>query len=165
MTIGGLIPFARYLDLAKRPKQSAVIWDWKHISEANCHHVATERGTSALVRPDATESPTIAPGISAAIQVVAAGSRTSSHAHSFWHIYVVQGGRGKFEDGTEAGQRSISDGDIIYVPAWCDHLFINDDGDGPLVLLALQNLPAMADAGSLARSEEGKIRLVFSDTN
>lgn len=164
MLNGGLLPFDSYLERAKRARQPPVVWSWRHILSSIDQHADTERGTVALTRPGKEDGTTVAPGISAALQVVAEGARTSAHAHSFWHLYFVRGGQGSFEDGTEAGSRPIRAGDIIYVPPWCDHVFSNTGGDGPLILLALQNLPAMADLGNLARRDAGGTpRLVFSE--
>ncbi|MBD2810211.1 hypothetical protein ID853_04775 [Xenorhabdus sp. Vera] len=46
----------------------------------------------------------------------------------------------------------IVNGDVIYVPAWIEHEFINFEHEN-LILYVTQNLPSMANQGTLLRKD------------
>ena len=74
---------------------------------------------------------------------VAPGGNTPHHKHDFEHeVYIVKG-KGKVK--SELGDRSILEGDVVYVPPGEPHQFINDS-DNPLTFLCL--IPAPKDCCS-----------------
>lgn len=154
---GDVMPFDEYLQVAAQPPQSGVHWPWSRLREHACS-APGERGTVALVsRPESGEA---APGVSVALQVVAPGSATTPHRHSFWHLYMVRSGRGLccMDD---AQHYPLAPGDVLYVPAWQAHSF-RCDGRDPLVLLATQNLPQVAAQGTLVRQAcDGDTQYVY----
>jgi gentisate 1,2-dioxygenase len=164
MIEGMVIAFERYLDRSRSVRQKPVVWPWRKINEALDKCSGGERGSLALTCGEDGRQPLIAPGLSASVQIVAPGQQTSPHAHSFWHIYLVKSGSGTLSTDDSSEPRALQTGDIAFVPAWCDHALGNVDGGQALVLLAIQNLPAMADLGCLARrNAAGETVIVYAD--
>jgi gentisate 1,2-dioxygenase len=160
---GEMIGFADYLKRAAQPRTSPVIWRSDLLSQQPDNGDVTERGVVALVDPS-NGGITIAPGLSCTIQVVPSGGRTRAHAHSFWHLYFVRAGAGHvfFESDDDASP--LSAGDIIFIPAWCTHAIVSAGEGGPLVMIALQNLPFLSIEGTLARREEGgDVHIVYAE--
>jgi len=161
-TLGAILPFAEYLAQNRRKRPSSVIWRWSDLEEAIARARHGERGTIALADPNSADPATIAPGLSAAVQIVKHGDRTAPHAHSFWHLYFVHSGSGLVLVDEDATGTPIGAGDCVFIPAWSSHAFANA-GREPLVLFALQNLPLMAGIGSLARKEaDGSVAVVYA---
>jgi gentisate 1,2-dioxygenase len=161
---GETTSFEHYLKHFERSKPGSVVWRWEELAACLATSVVGERGSIALAAPGDCPEPCIAPGISAALQVIPPGEKTAPHAHSFWHIYFVRSGYGELHIAKPAPAQRLTPGDIIFIPAWCDHSFTNVELAEPLVFLALQNLPAMAELGSLARRDEvGRTWLVHAE--
>jgi gentisate 1,2-dioxygenase len=152
---GALIPFTDYLARINVPSRQPTKWDWREILEILPRVAPTERGALALAPAGPEGAASIAPGVSATVQVVQPGAATRPHAHSFWHVFVVMAGRGELRD-TERLLFAFDAGDVFTAPPWCEHSLWNCDPSQPLVLLSLQNLPMLADCGGLARREPGE---------
>ena len=158
-----VMPFADYLKRALASAPRPVHWPHATLATELADTDHGERGSLALVA-DTTGAPEIAPGVSAALQVVT-DRTTSPHAHAFWHVYVVQRGCGTatLGQGNPADTRSLNQGDVLYVPPWCMHSFCAEAGQ-TMTLLALQNLPQLAGLGTLVRCEKnGEPQLVYAD--
>ncbi len=161
---GRILPFGEYLANARRPAPAPVFWKMADVARSLDGLEHGERGTLALVSPDAPDGASIAPGLSLAVQVVRPGESTSAHAHSFWHVYTVNSGRGAALLGEPGTRSEIEAGDVFLVPAWCEHAFENAHGDAPLVLTALQNLPEQSYLGSMARRQpDGSLEVVYGE--
>ena len=163
-TEGVTIQFEDYLKRAARPRAHPVIWRAGSLLGRVDGAQVNERGTVALIDPTAKDDVTIAPGLSCAVQVVPPATHTRYHAHSFWHLCLVRCGRGRasFEDDGSAD--ALTEGDILFIPAWCSHSFTNCAEDAPLIMLVIQNLPSIAAAGTLARYEDDQpVRIVYAD--
>ncbi|CAB3764220.1 cupin domain-containing protein [Paraburkholderia solisilvae] len=168
---GGLIPFAHYLSIASRTPPRPAHWSAKAIADATGRFPHGERGTAALVPceegfgdPGSVEA---APGISLTLQIVEPQQGTRPHRHAFWHLYLVVAGDGVGHvasegDRHDAAAYSLVAGDVLYVPAWATHSFVNPDSTTPLMLYALQNLPQLAALGTLVReAPDGGIEHVY----
>jgi gentisate 1,2-dioxygenase len=161
---GDILPFGEYLTNARRPPPSPVLWKMVDVAVSLAALEHGERGTLALVAPDASDGASIAPGLSLAVQVVRPGESTSAHAHSFWHVYTVSSGRGVAVLGDPRTRSEIEAGDVFLVPAWCKHAFENAQTDTALVLTALQNLPEQSYLGSMVREEaDGSLKVVYGE--
>jgi gentisate 1,2-dioxygenase len=161
---GEIVPFGQYLGRTRRKREAPIAWSADEIRAAVAAMPHGERGTLALVNPEAPEAGTIARGLSLAVQVVRKGESTSPHAHSFWHLYLVQSGAGLADFGDVKKSRPIAAGDVLMFPAWCAHAFHNHDGKEDLVLICLQNLPECANMGSLVRQEAtGELAVVYAE--
>jgi gentisate 1,2-dioxygenase len=160
---GTTICFERYLEHFQRSKPVSILWCWEELVASLAKSSTGERGSITLTPPGDCQEPSIAPGISAALQLIPPGEKTAPHAHSFWHIYFVRSGHGELHIGEAASAQRLSPGDIVYIPAWCDHSFANVESSEPIVFLVLQNLPAMAELGTLVRRDEsGRTWLVHA---
>jgi quercetin dioxygenase-like cupin family protein len=156
---GAMMAFGDYLEQVRQTLQSPALWSLKTLLPKSVASDANLRGT-ALQTPGAGVG-AVAPGLSMALHLVLAGERTDAHAHSFWHIFIVEDGKGEIGLGEPDSIRSIARGDIVFIPTWCRHWFRADED---LILLAIQNLPQAAEAGSLVRSTgSGALDFVYAD--
>ncbi|PQV54840.1 cupin domain-containing protein [Paraburkholderia sp. BL21I4N1] len=158
---GRLVPFDAYLAAASRSRQQPAHWPWQVVSQAWLGAGHGERGTVALASDAHAVRAEAAPGISLTLQVVEPQRGTRSHRHSFWHLYVVVSGEGSahIDDGSEF---RLAPGDSFYVPPWSAHRLANPDEHTPLVLYGLQNLPQLAELGTLMReSPDGELEHVY----
>lgn len=153
---GELRPFSRYLENNQRPHECGVIWSKASIFHKLETEAFTSRGALFLANPtrvNAKEIETLH-DLSVTVQVIKSGEDTTPHSHSFWHLYVLISGAGKLIlDGKPPA--TIVSGDVIYVPAWSEHQFINHEHEN-LVLYVIQNLPGMAKQGTLLRNDGDK---------
>jgi gentisate 1,2-dioxygenase len=156
---GEIVSFPEYLDRNIRPRSAAVVWKGAAITAAMSRYPRTERGTIAFMNPGQSGGVAIAPGLSAAIQEIAPGEQTTPHAHSFWHLYLVRAGSGVAV--IDNDRIEFQDGDMLFVPAWAQHAFLNTTDNRVLSLMALQNLPLVCELGDYARQGcSGPIQLV-----
>jgi gentisate 1,2-dioxygenase len=158
---GGTIPFGDYLECVAPKRARPVIWRAGEIAERLGATAIDERGTLALIDPNGAGKAAIAPGTSCVIQVVPPARRTGVHSHSFWHLCLVRSGSGGVSLGDDGAEDALSAGDTLFIPAWCPHAFSNS-GSAPLVMMVIQNLPGVAEAGTVARQDASEpIRVVY----
>jgi len=148
---GALRDFSSYLEDNKKQKESSVIWSGESIRQSTLTESFTSRGAFFLVNPNRKNQGETLHDISVTVQVIKPGDSTTPHSHSFWHLYIGISGSGEIML-NENDSSIINSGDIIYVPAWVEHQFINN-GQQDLVLYVIQNLPGMASQGSLLRKD------------
>ncbi len=86
-----------------------------------------------VVHPSNSKAPSKGLGVS--ILYVPPMSVMALHNHEAEECYIIQSGRGEmlYRDGS----RSVSVGDYIYLPAWCEHGIINSGPEMLVVILAL----------------------------
>src|SRR5262249_26417162 len=149
---GTALPHDDYLRRFRRPQSSPTLWRWARLASDLELLPHNERGTLALSVPGADEACDIVPGISIALQVVKAGEQTRPHTDSWWHLYLVQCGRGTVGLEAMAGVAELGPGDVLVIPAWCAHSFANP-GRENLVLLRMQNLPQLSRLANLMSQE------------
>lgn len=160
---GRLVPFDLYLAAASRGRQQPTHWSWQAVSQALPGGAHGERGTVALAAAAGTGGGRVeaAPGISLTVQVVEPQRSTRAHRHSFWHLYVVLSGEGTAHI-DDAPAFRLAPGDSFYVPPWSSHRLANADEHTPLMLYGLQNLPQLAELGTLVReSPDGDLEHVY----
>lgn len=158
---GGIVGFGEYLQRACRQPEAPVIWSKTTIERAIEDAPHGERGSVALINPQANEPGSIVRGLSLAVQIVKKGQSTSAHAHSFWHLYFIQAGEGLVHFGDADESQRVRAGDVVLFPSWCPHAFDNSAGESDLLLVALQNLPECASLGALVRQEpNGELRVM-----
>lgn len=161
---GETILFGDYIKRAARQRARPVIWRADALAGRLASAELSERGTVALIDGASAEAVTAAPGLSCTIQVVPPGGKTRRHAHSFWHLCLVRSGSGHASFGDDGAEDPLTDGDILFIPAWCSHAFTNRRADAPLMMVVIQNLPSVADAGTLARQEsDQEMRVVYAE--
>lgn len=152
MTIssGSHIPYPDFKKRYEPAEPRPVQWNWQEIARRLRTVEHPERGTIALTLPDGSAE--IMRDVAVAYQVVPAGQTTTPHAHTWYHLFIVQSGTGTitFHEGDETNH--LSAGDILLIPAWSTHHFTNSTSDD-LVLLNVMNIPLLADLGNLATDQ------------
>lgn len=93
----------------------------------------------------------VTPGMAMAMQWLNPGVGLKGHAHAWWHLFIIQSGHGSLTLG-EAQPVTVGPGDVLLVPAWTIHGFSNSEGDEPLAMLNLSNMPQMALLANFADS-------------
>ncbi|WP_323161709.1 cupin domain-containing protein [Pseudomonas fluorescens] len=93
----------------------------------------------------------VAPGMAMAMQWLNPGVQLKGHAHAWWHLFIIQSGRGYLTLG-DAAPVAVGPGDVLLVPAWNTHGFDNIEGEEPLAMLNLSNMPQMALLSNFADS-------------
>lgn len=126
-------------------------WNWATLLSTLQEARHTERGSLTLTRDGSVQGCELLPGLAINIQRVQAGRATLAHAHSWWHLFLVQEGQGTIRCDDEPG-RQVHRGDLFLVPPGARHQ-IENTGDGDLLLLSLSNLPQQVALGSFSAQE------------
>lgn len=150
---GATLPYERYRNLYSQKRELPVVWRWRELTEQLDASAHTERGTLALSVADTAGRCELVPGMAITIQVVSSGGRTRPHAHSWWHLFFVQAGTGTMVLGNARDVAQLSRGDLVLVPAWCEHHFENTSEQESLVLMSISNLPQQAGLSNLLAAE------------
>ncbi|UUQ66611.1 cupin domain-containing protein [Pseudomonas fuscovaginae UPB0736] len=100
----------------------------------------------------------ILPGTVISMQWLNPGSTLNQHAHTWWHLFIIQSGQGQLTLG-DAQPVPVSAGDVIVVPAWNSHGFVNGSVDEALVMLNISNMPQVAALSNFA-DQNGRISKV-----
>ena len=150
---GATLPYLKYRSLYSQRRELPVVWKWKELAEQFDTSAHTERGTLTLSTADPAGRCELVPGMAISIQVVSAGGRTRPHAHAWWHLFVVQAGTGTMVLGSARDEVQLSRGDLVLVPAWCEHHFENTSEQESLALMSMTNLPQQAGLSNLLAHE------------
>lgn len=134
------------------PDTAPGVWRWDDIedvlqqmSERPKRYPAYRR-FAALVNQQWEGAPGASPLIFVGVQRIHAGEELPGHRHNSVAIYYWIEGSGKaLVDGKEI---RFEAGDFFTCPAWHDHSFVND-GDGPMTMIAIHDLPLLAQARAL----------------
>ncbi|CAI8994080.1 Cupin_2 domain-containing protein [Pseudomonas sp. IT-P74] len=105
----------------------------------------------ALAHDKSIEGCEVTPGMAIAMQWLNPGVTLNGHAHSWWHLFVIQCGSGVLTLGDADGV-NVSNGDVLLVPAWTRHGFVNTSKHEPLAMLNMSNMPQMALLSNFADS-------------
>jgi gentisate 1,2-dioxygenase len=134
------------------PDTAPGVWRWDDIN-----HVLEEmakrpkrypayRRFAALVNQQWEGAPGASPLIFVGVQRIHAGEELPGHRHNSVAIYYWITGSGKaLIDGREIRFKA---GDFFTCPAWHDHSFVND-GDEEMTMIAIHDLPLLAQARAL----------------
>lgn len=152
-----------YLNQVSRPADLPAFWSADAIAAAFAALPPGEPQAIVLTANTRGNQGEIAPDLSLVLQEVRPGQQSAPHRHSFWHLYIVQAGRGVACIEGAGGARAIAAGDIVFVPPFHSHGFDNLEGAEPLILITLQNMPQLAQLGCFMReSEAGSWYLVHT---
>ena len=77
------------------------------------------------------------------------GAVLNGHAHGWWHLFVIQAGSGLLTMGEDDEVRA-STGDVLLVPAWTRHGFVNTSATESMAMLNMSNMPQLALLSSMA---------------
>jgi gentisate 1,2-dioxygenase len=128
------------------------VWRWEDIEtvldemERKPKRYPAYRRFAALVNDQWEGAPGCSPLIFVGVQRIKAGESLPGHRHNSVAIYYWIKGEGRaFVDDTVIPFKA---GDFFTCPAWHDHSFIND-GDEDMVMIAVHDLPILAQARAL----------------
>jgi gentisate 1,2-dioxygenase len=130
---------------------SPKVWKGTELAGLPQALAASEVDIVALAHDKSVEGCEVTPGVAIAMQWLKPGVVLNGHAHSWWHLFVIQSGNGLMTLGA-ADEVNVSSGDVLLVPAWTRHGFVNTRVDAPLAMLNMSNMPQMALLSNFADS-------------
>lgn len=160
---GTAMAYEEYREHFKPETSAPVHWRWGAIADKLNAGKHGERGSLTLSLSGAAQDCELLPGMAINVQVVPNGGRTRAHAHSWWHLFFVRSGSARAHL-RDQEPREIEAGDVLLVPAWTDHFFINESGSD-LVLLSMSNLPQQAALANHLAREPDEAKPPPVDTN
>ena len=130
---------------------SPKVWKGAELAELPKSLAASEVDIVALAHDKSVAGCEVTPGMAIAMQWLKPGEVLNGHAHSWWHLFVIQSGSGLLTLG-EVDELNVSSGDVLLVPAWTKHGFVNTSASTPLAMLNMSNMPQMALLSNFADS-------------
>jgi gentisate 1,2-dioxygenase len=128
--------------LGRQPNKPRV-WKGAELSDMRQTLESSDVDIIALTNDNTLEGCQLTPGMAVSMQWLVPGSTLDGHAHAWWHLFIIQSGIGTLSLG-DAGEVNIGPGDVLLVPAWTRHGFVNTSATEPLAMLNLSNMPQMA---------------------
>ena len=119
------------------------VWKGAELTDMRKSLEASDVDIVALAHDNSIEGCELTPGMAVAMQWLKPGAALNGHAHSWWHLFIIQSGSGTLTLG-DADAVSVSIGDVLLVPAWTRHGFVNTSAIEPLAMLNMSNMPQMA---------------------
>lgn len=119
------------------------VWKGAELADVRKTLEASEVDIVALAHDKSIKGCEVTPGMAMAMQWLKPGAVLNGHAHSWWHLFVIQSGSGALTLG-DADEVTVSIGDVLLVPAWTKHGFVNTSAVEPLAMLNMSNMPQMA---------------------
>lgn len=146
---GGFFSYKDFRQSLQPPSVSARVWKEGELTDMRQSLAASEVDIVALAHDNSLEGCRLMPGMAVSMQWLIPGSTLDGHAHSWWHLFIIQSGSGTLTLG-DADAVRISPGDVLLVPAWTEHGFVNTSATEPLAMLNMSNMPQMAQLSNLA---------------
>ena len=148
---GGFFSYNDFRQSLNQPPVNARVWKGDELTGMRQNLKDSEVDIVALAHDDSTEGCKLTPGMAVSMQWLKPGTTLNGHAHSWWHLFIIQSGSGTLTLG-DADAVNISPGDVLLVPAWTRHGFINTSTEEALAMLNLSNMPQMALLSNFADS-------------
>ena len=146
---GGLFSYKDFRQSLNQPPVNARVWKGDELTGMRQNLKDSEVDIVALAHDDSTEGCKLTPGMAVSMQWLKPGTTLNGHAHSWWHLFIIQSGSGALTLG-DADAVNVSPGDVLLVPAWTRHGFVNTSATEPLAMLNMSNMPQMAQLSSAA---------------
>ena len=146
---GGFFSYKDFRQSLNRPPVSARVWKGGELADMRQSLEASEVDIVALAHDACTEGCKLTPGMAVSMQWLKPGTTLNGHAHSWWHLFIIQSGSGTLTLG-DADAVAVSPGDVLLVPAWTRHGFVNTSATEPLAMLNMSNMPEMAQLANAA---------------
>ncbi|MHC8290768.1 cupin domain-containing protein [Pseudomonas sp. XS1P51] len=140
---GAFFPYQDFRQSLHQPPVSARVWKAGELNDMRKNLEATDIDIVALAHDNSIEGCKLTPGMAVSMQWLKPGSALNGHAHSWWHLFIIQSGSGTLTLG-DADEVSVCPGDVLLVPAWTRHGFVNTSATEPLAMLNMSNMPQMA---------------------
>jgi gentisate 1,2-dioxygenase len=140
---GGFFSYNDFRQSLQQPSVSARVWKGSELTDMRQRLEASEIDIVALAHDNSIEGCKLTPGMAVSMQWLKPGAVLNGHAHAWWHLFIIQSGSGALSLG-DADEVSVSPGDVLLVPAWTQHGFVNTSATEPLAMLNMSNMPQMA---------------------
>ena len=140
---GAFFSYKDFRQSLHQPPVSAQVWKSGELTDMRQSLEASEVDIVALAHDNSIEGCKLTPGMAVSMQWLKPGAVLNGHAHSWWHLFIIQSGSGTLTLG-DADAVNISPGDVLLVPAWTRHGFVNTSATEPLAMLNMSNMPQMA---------------------
>jgi gentisate 1,2-dioxygenase len=131
---------------------SPKVWKASELAGMRRTLEASEVDIVALAHDKSLEGCEVTPGMAVAMQWLNPGVSLKGHAHAWWHLFIIQSGSGLLTLG-DADEVNVSPGDVLLVPAWTRHGFVNPSHHEPLAMLNMSNMTQMALLSNFADSQ------------
>ncbi|MHC8322177.1 cupin domain-containing protein [Pseudomonas sp. GB2N2] len=146
---GGFFSYKDFRQSLNQPSLSARVWRGGELTDMRKNLEASEIDIVALAHDNTTDGCKLTPGMAVSMQWLKPGTTLVGHAHAWWHLFIIQSGGGALTLG-DADEVSVNPGDVLLVPAWTRHGFVNTSATEPLAMLNMSNMPQMAQLSNAA---------------
>ncbi|MHC8368475.1 cupin domain-containing protein [Pseudomonas sp. ZT5P21] len=146
---GGFFSYKVFRQSLSQPLANARVWKGDELTDMRQRLEASEVDIVALAHDNSTEGCKLTPGMAVSMQWLKPGTALNGHAHAWWHLFIIQSGSGTLTLG-DADAVYINPGDVLLVPAWTRHGFVNTSATEPLAMLNMSNMPQMAQLSNAA---------------
>ncbi|VVN85437.1 cupin domain-containing protein [Pseudomonas fluorescens] len=139
---GAFFSYKDFRQSLHAPPVSARVWKASELADFRQRLETSEVDIVALAHEKTIEGCKLTPGMAVSMQWLKPGTVLNGHVHAWWHLFIIQSGSGALTLG-EADKVSVSPGDVLLVPAWTRHGFVNTSATEPLAMLNMSNMPQM----------------------
>ena len=146
---GAFFPYKEFRQSLHEQQHGARVWTEGELVAMRQKLATSEVDIVALAHDESIEGCRLTPGMAVSMQWLIPGSALQGHVHCWWHLFVIQSGTGTLTLDDEAPV-IIGQGDVLLVPAWARHGFVNTSSTEPLAMLNMSNMPQMALLSSSA---------------
>lgn len=139
---GAFFSYKEFRQSLHKPPVSARVWKAGELADFRQRLETSEVDIVALAHEKSIEGCKLTPGMAVSMQWLKPGTVLNGHVHVWWHLFIIQSGNGVLNLG-DANDVSVSPGDVLLVPAWTRHGFVNTSATEPLAMLNMSNMPQM----------------------
>lgn len=140
---GGFFSYKDFRQSLNQPPVNARLWTGSELANMRQSLEDSEIDIVALAHDNSTAGCKLTPGMAVSMQWLKPGTTLNGHAHAWWHLFIIQSGSGVLTL-DEADEVSVNCGDVLLVPAWTRHGFVNTSATESLTMLNMSNMPQMA---------------------
>ncbi|VVP13618.1 hypothetical protein PS838_03467 [Pseudomonas fluorescens] len=139
---GAFFSYKDFRQSLHQPPAGARVWKAAELAGVRQSLESSEVDIVALAHERTIEGCKLTPGMAVSMQWLKPGTVLNGHVHAWWHLFIIQSGSGALTLG-EADEVGVSAGDVLLVPAWTRHGFVNTSATEPLAMLNMSNMPQM----------------------
>lgn len=139
---GAFFSYKDFRQSLHQPLVSARVWKAAELAGVRQGLESSEVDIVALAHERTIEGCKLTPGMAVSMQWLKPGTVLNGHVHAWWHLFIIQSGSGALTLG-DADEVGVSAGDVLLVPAWTRHGFVNTSATEPLAMLNMSNMPQM----------------------
>lgn len=150
-TQGAFFNYQHFRESLKQSPAPARVWNATAMGQTRDQLMKTGVDIVAFASEQSLDGCELIPGMVVSMQWLKPGDTLKGHSHSWWHLFIIQTGCGQVVIGDHQTVQ-INPGDVILVPAWNEHGFVNTSASEPLSMLNLSNMPQVSALASLITS-------------